>query len=61
MSEFTTTMGRIKHNLDTNLRPVNQRRMTKAIKRAVGCGVLMPSVHHHPELLRDEQRRVRKI
>ncbi len=46
-------MGRIKHSNDTGLRPVNQRRMAKAIRRAVGLG-LHPSVHKHPEMLRLE-------
>ncbi|KAI9846690.1 MAG: hypothetical protein M1837_003745 [Sclerophora amabilis] len=50
MSEYMTEMGRIKHSRDTALRPVNQRRMAKAIRRAIGIG-LMPSVHRHPELL----------
>ncbi|KAL2196436.1 ribosomal protein S18 [Corynascus similis CBS 632.67] len=51
ISEFMTTMGRIKHSTDTGLRPVNQRKMAKAIRRAVGMG-LHPSVHRHPEILR---------
>ncbi|KAH0562312.1 hypothetical protein GP486_002993 [Trichoglossum hirsutum] len=50
MSEYITEMGRIKHSRDTGLRPKNQRRIAKAIRRAVGLG-LMPSVHKHPELL----------
>ena len=50
MSEFVTTMGRIKHSRETALRPVNQRRMAKAVRRAVGMGFL-PSVHVHPEML----------
>ena len=53
MSEFVTDMGRIKHRNETGLRPVNQRRMAKAIRRAIGVG-LMPGVHRHPELLRME-------
>ena len=51
ISEFMTTMGRIKHSDDTGLRPVNQRKVAKAIRRAVGMG-LHPSVHRHPEILR---------
>jgi small subunit ribosomal protein S18 len=43
-------MGRIKHRNQTNLRPVNQRRIAKAIRRAIGIG-LMPSVHRHPIVL----------
>ena len=44
-------MGRIQHSTETGLRPVNQRKMAKAIRRAIGMG-LHPSVHKHPELLR---------
>lgn len=50
MSEYMTEMGRIKHSRDTGLRPVNQRRMAKAIRRAIGLG-LMPAVHRHPEVM----------
>lgn len=53
MSEYMTDMGRIKHRNETGLRPVNQRRMAKAIRRAIGMG-LMPGVHRHPEILRIE-------
>lgn len=55
MWEYTTSMGRIKHRRDTGLRRVNQRRIAKAIRRAVGMG-LMPSVHNHPEVLETEKR-----
>ncbi|KAK3900409.1 ribosomal protein S18 [Staphylotrichum tortipilum] len=51
ISEFMTSAGRIKHSRETGLRPVNQRKMAKAIRRAIGMG-LHPSVHKHPELLR---------
>ncbi|CAD0083083.1 unnamed protein product, partial [Aureobasidium vineae] len=50
MSEFMTEMGKIKHSKDTGLRPVNQRKVAKAVRRAIGLG-LMPSVHRHPEIL----------
>ncbi|KAI4241254.1 MAG: hypothetical protein L6R40_004670 [Gallowayella cf. fulva] len=53
MAEFVTSMGRIRHRRDTGLRGVNQRRMAKAVRRAVGMG-LMPSVHKHPEMLEKE-------
>lgn len=53
MSEYVTEMGRIRHGNDTGLRPVNQRRMAKAIRRAIGMG-LIPSVHRHPEILKLE-------
>lgn len=46
-----TSAGRIKHSRETGLRPVNQRKMAKAIRRAIAMG-LHPSVHKHPELLR---------
>ncbi|RDH30030.1 37S ribosomal protein S18 [Aspergillus welwitschiae] len=55
MSEYITSMGRIKHRNMTGLRPVNQRKISKAIRRAVGLG-LMPSVHRHPEVLAAEAR-----
>ncbi|KAI1167736.1 ribosomal protein S18 [Nemania serpens] len=50
ISEFMTPHGRIMRAQDTGLRPVNQRKMAKAIRRAIGLG-LHPSVHRHPELL----------
>ncbi|CAK7268667.1 hypothetical protein SEPCBS119000_003178 [Sporothrix epigloea] len=50
ISDFMTTMGRIRPGMDTALRPVNHRRMAKAIRRAIGLG-LHPSVHKHPEIL----------
>jgi small subunit ribosomal protein S18 len=50
MSEYMTRMGRIKHSNVTGLRPVNQRKIAKAIRRTIGMG-LMPSVHRHPEIL----------
>ncbi|KAI1091309.1 ribosomal protein S18 [Rostrohypoxylon terebratum] len=50
ISEFTTPHGRIRRAQDTGLRPPNQRKMAKAIRRAIGLG-LHPSVHKHPELL----------
>lgn len=53
MSEYITDMGRIKNSAETGLRPVNQRKMAKAIRRAVGLG-LLPSVHRHPEIIRKE-------
>ncbi|CAK7230757.1 hypothetical protein SBRCBS47491_007696 [Sporothrix bragantina] len=50
VSDFMTTMGRIRPAMDTALRPVNQRRMARAIRRAIGLGI-HPSVHKHPEIL----------
>jgi small subunit ribosomal protein S18 len=49
MSEYMTQMGRIKHISETGLRPVNQRKMAKAIRRAIGIG-LIPTTHAHPEM-----------
>lgn len=49
-----TDMGRIKHSSETGLRAVNQRRIARTIRRAIGMG-LMPSVHKHPEILQKEQ------
>ncbi|KAL8728321.1 MAG: hypothetical protein Q9166_005464 [cf. Caloplaca sp. 2 TL-2023] len=53
MTEFVTSMGRIRHRRETGLRGVNQRRVAKAVRRAVGMG-LLPSVHKHPEMLEKE-------
>lgn len=55
MSEYMTPMGRIKHRKVTGLRPVNQRKIAKAIRRAIAIG-LMPSVHRHPEILAAEAK-----
>ncbi|PGH00802.1 ribosomal protein S18 [Blastomyces parvus] len=55
MSEYMTEMGRIRHSSETGLRPVNQRKISKAIRRAISLG-LMPSVHKHPEILAAEAR-----
>jgi len=51
-----TPMGRIKHGNETGLRPVNQRRIARAIRRSIGLG-LMPSVHRHPEQLYKEREK----
>ncbi|KAF2845392.1 ribosomal protein S18 [Plenodomus tracheiphilus IPT5] len=51
MSEYMTETGRIKHSKQTGLRPKNQRKVAKAIRRAIGLG-LMPSVHRHPLVLK---------
>jgi small subunit ribosomal protein S18 len=50
MSEYMTPMGRIERSEKTGLRPVNQRRIARAIRRSIGIGI-MPSVHRHPEIL----------
>ncbi|KAL4960945.1 mitochondrial 37S ribosomal protein bS18m [Aspergillus stella-maris] len=56
MSSYMTDMGRIKHRNVTGLRGVNQRKLAKAIRRAIGTG-LMPSVHRHPEILAELKSR----
>lgn len=53
MSEYVTEMGRMKHSRDTGLRPRNQRKMAKAVRRAIGLG-LIPSTYRHPEILKTE-------
>ncbi|EPS31231.1 hypothetical protein POX_h09529 [Penicillium oxalicum] len=55
MSEYVSPLGRIKSREQTGLRPVNQRKIAKAIRRAMGLG-LMPSVHRHPEILAAEMK-----
>lgn len=55
MSEYITDMGRIRSGVDTGLRPVNQRKMAKAVRRAMGMG-LMPGCFRHPELLKLEKK-----
>lgn len=55
LSEYVSPLGRIKHRRETGLRAVNQRRIARAVRRAVGMG-LMPSVHKHPEMLEVEAR-----
>ena len=56
MAEYMSETGRILHSNNTGLRPVNQRRIAKAIRRAIGIG-LVPSVHKHPQLLEAEAAR----
>lgn len=55
ISDFTTSMGHIQHSKMTGLRPVNQRKVAKAVRRVMGMGI-HPSVHRHPELLQMEWR-----
>ncbi|KAH7149253.1 ribosomal protein S18 [Dactylonectria estremocensis] len=49
---FTTPSAMIKHSKGTRLRPVNQRKIAKMVRRAQGMG-LYPTIHDHPELLRE--------
>ncbi|XWX01883.1 hypothetical protein V2A60_009912 [Cordyceps javanica] len=53
IQEFTTSSGQIKHSKETALRPVNQRKVAKMIRRIQGMG-LYPTIHDHPELIRSE-------
>lgn len=55
LGEFVSEMGRIKHSRETGLRAVNQRKMAKAVRRAIGIGIF-PSVHRHPELLPERRQ-----
>lgn len=54
MGEYVTDMGKIKSGRETGLKPVNQRRMAKAIRRAQGVGLLMPGTYKNPNILRLE-------
>jgi small subunit ribosomal protein S18 len=53
ISDFTTASAMIKHSAETNLRPANQRKIAKMIRRAQGLG-LYPTIHKHPEMLRED-------
>ncbi|KAL2111053.1 hypothetical protein VUR80DRAFT_361 [Thermomyces stellatus] len=53
ISDFMTAMGHIQHSNQTGLRPPNQRKIAKTIRRVMGMGI-HPSVHRHPELLQLE-------
>jgi small subunit ribosomal protein S18 len=55
MSDFVTDMGRIRPRKETGLRPVNQRKVAKAVKRAIALG-LMPSAYRHPEIIKIQRR-----
>lgn len=46
-------MGHVQHSNNSTLRPVNQRKVAKTIRRAMGMGI-HPSIHRHPELLQME-------
>lgn len=53
IQEFTNSSGQIRHNRETALRPVNQRKVAKMIRRIQGMG-LYPTLHDHPELIRSD-------
>ncbi|EGY13499.1 37S ribosomal protein RSM18 like [Verticillium longisporum] len=60
ISEYMTSFGQIKNSRDTGLRPRNQRRMAKAIRRVIGMGI-HPSVHFHPEIIMKRLQGGRKL
>ncbi|KAG5976373.1 hypothetical protein E4U58_004321 [Claviceps cyperi] len=51
LQEFTNAAGQILPSSATGLRPVNQRKIAKMVRRAQGMGIY-PTVHQHPELIR---------
>ncbi|KAG5949266.1 hypothetical protein E4U60_006857 [Claviceps pazoutovae] len=51
LQEFTNAAGQVLPSSATGLRPVNQRKVAKMIRRAQGMGIY-PTVHEHPELIR---------
>ncbi|KAM0254216.1 hypothetical protein ACHAP5_000202 [Fusarium lateritium] len=53
IEHFTSSSGMINHSNLTRLRPVNQRKVAKMVRRVQGMGIY-PSVHAHPEMLRDQ-------
>ncbi|RSL87923.1 hypothetical protein CEP51_001962 [Fusarium floridanum] len=52
IEHFTSPSGMINHSNLTRLRPVNQRKVAKMVRRVQGMGIY-PSVHAHPEMLRE--------
>lgn len=52
VQEFTTSSGQILHSAATRLRPVNQRKVAKMVRRVQGMG-LYPTIHDHPEMMRE--------
>lgn len=59
MSEYVSEVGKIQHSKLTGLRPRNQRRMAKAVRRAIGLG-LIPTTYRHPEILKTEPDYIRR-
>ncbi|UNI20844.1 hypothetical protein JDV02_006893 [Purpureocillium takamizusanense] len=53
VQEFTSSSGQITHSGKTCLRPVNQRKIAKMIRRVQGMGIY-PTIHDHPEMIRDD-------
>ncbi|KPI45750.1 37S ribosomal protein rsm18, mitochondrial [Cyphellophora attinorum] len=56
MTDFVSETGRIRPRSETGLRPVNQRKIAKAIRRAIALGI-MPSAYKHPMLIKSEKDR----
>lgn len=59
VGEAITSHGRIRPASITGLRPVNQRKLAKAVRRSVGLGI-HPSVHEHPEILLRKMQRTKQ-
>jgi small subunit ribosomal protein S18 len=53
IKEYINPVGQILPSSQTGLRPRNQRKMAKMVRRAMGMGI-HPSVHGHPEIIRDQ-------
>lgn len=53
VNEYINPVGQIMHSSRTGLRAVNQRKLAKMIRRAQGMGIF-PSIHGHPEIIRDQ-------
>lgn len=53
IEHFTSPSAMIKHSKYTRLRPVNQRKVAKMVRRVQGMGIY-PTVHSHPEMIREQ-------
>ncbi|KEY72029.1 hypothetical protein S7711_00048 [Stachybotrys chartarum IBT 7711] len=53
IQDFTSPTGAIQPRSTTRLSLVNQRKVAKMIRRAQGMGIY-PTIHDHPELIRDD-------
>lgn len=60
INHFTNEGAQIPPRTFTQLRPVNQRRVAKMVRRAQGMG-LYPTMYDHPELLRAKFFRKRAV
>lgn len=52
LSEWVSETGRIRTIRELGVRRRSMRKLSKAVRRAVGLGI-MPSVHRHPEMMRE--------